>query len=112
MLLFKVSLIGVFFASISFCSYQTHTLNLLISLEAVMLCLLLFSFSISTMFGMSSHLFLVLLTFAACEAALGLSLLVSMLRLRGNDLVTALSSLSFFAQNTTDKSCWEFIKSS
>lgn len=97
MLLFKVSLIGILFASIRFCSYQTHTLNLLIRLEAVMLCLLLFSYSISVILGVRSHLFLILLTFAACEAALGLSLLIRILRLRGNDLVVALSSLRFFA---------------
>ena len=105
MVLLKISLIGVLFASIRFCSFQTHTLNLLIRLEAVILCLLLFSYSVFVMSGISSHLFLVLLTFAACEAALGLSLLVRILRVRGNDLVTSLSSLRFFAQNTTNKSC-------
>ena len=110
MLLFKISVLGALFAAIRFSSYQNHTLNLLISLEALMLSLLLFTYSVFMLLGTSAHLFLVLLTFAACEAALGLSLLVSILRIRGNDSIISLRSMIFFAQNTSNKSCRKSFK--
>nr|AUJ21242.1 NADH dehydrogenase subunit 4L [Hypselodoris bullocki] len=72
-----------------------HILTLLISLEALMLSLLVFLFSFSMLFSSSFHVFLILLTFAACEAAMGLALLVSILRIRGNDYVMSLSTLNF-----------------
>nr|YP_009628531.1 NADH dehydrogenase subunit 4L [Bullacta caurina]QBX88145.1 NADH dehydrogenase subunit 4L [Bullacta caurina] len=93
----KLSLMGIGFASLSFALYQTHVLSLLISLEALMLSLLFFTFSFLSCYTVSLFWFLVVLTFAACEAALGLSLLVSMLRLRGNDYITTMSSNMFFA---------------
>ena len=69
---------------------REHTLRVLISLEAMILSLLVLLYSLS-----SQYLLLVLLTFAACEAALGLSLLVSILRVRGSDRVGVLSSNQF-----------------
>nr|ABJ55887.1 NADH dehydrogenase subunit 4L [Smaragdinella calyculata] len=93
----KLSLFGIFFACMSFFLLQTHVLSLLISLEALMLSLLFFLFSYMSMYSTNLFWFLVLLTLAACEAALGLSLLVSMLRLRGNDYISTMSSNIFFA---------------
>nr|YP_009378963.1 NADH dehydrogenase subunit 4L [Nembrotha kubaryana]ARI43837.1 NADH dehydrogenase subunit 4L [Nembrotha kubaryana] len=83
---------------VSFFSYaklNMHILMVLISLEALMLSLLMFLISFSFMYSSGFHLFLILLTFAACEAALGLALLVSLLRVRGNDYVLSFSSLNF-----------------
>nr|YP_009271539.1 NADH dehydrogenase subunit 4L [Hypselodoris festiva]ANX10019.1 NADH dehydrogenase subunit 4L [Hypselodoris festiva] len=91
----KASWIGVTVSFFSFSSLNSHILALLISLEALMLSLLVFLFSFSMLFGSSFHIFLILLTFAACEAALGLGLLVSLLRVRGNDYVMSLSTLNF-----------------
>ena len=63
-----------------------------------MLRLLLYMFGYSAEVSQDSlFLFLVLLTFAACEAALGLSLLVRILRLRGNDLTKTILRNIFFA---------------
>nr|YP_010239427.1 NADH dehydrogenase subunit 4L [Haloa japonica]QTF74797.1 NADH dehydrogenase subunit 4L [Haloa japonica] len=84
------------FSTLSFVLMQSHILSLLISLEALMLSLLLFLFGFTSNYSSGLFWFLVLLTLAACEAALGLSLLVSMLRLRGNDFINTLSSNIFF----------------
>nr|YP_010429299.1 NADH dehydrogenase subunit 4L [Goniobranchus leopardus]USQ67478.1 NADH dehydrogenase subunit 4L [Goniobranchus leopardus] len=95
MFLMKISWLGIGVSFFTFSKLNTHILILLISLEALMLSLLVFLLSFSFLYGTSFHLFLVLLTFAACEAALGLALLVSILRLRGNDYVMSFSSLNF-----------------
>lgn len=69
-----------------------HLLIILLLLEGVMLGL--FSF---LLFGVGSFVFsnfywsLVLISFGACEAAVGLSLLVSLIRTHGNDFVSALT---------------------
>lgn len=68
-----------------------HLLMILLLLEAVMLGL--FSF---LLFGLGAglsnlYLCLVLVSFGACEAAVGLSLLVSLIRTHGNDFVSTLS---------------------
>nr|YP_010970187.1 NADH dehydrogenase subunit 4L [Phyllidiopsis xishaensis]WNR50776.1 NADH dehydrogenase subunit 4L [Phyllidiopsis xishaensis] len=93
----KVSWVGVLTSFFTFTKLNMHILILLISLEALMLSLLIFLFSFCMIYKNSYSMFLVLLTFAACEAALGLSLLVSILRLRGNDLVTSFDSMKFYA---------------
>nr|YP_010429312.1 NADH dehydrogenase subunit 4L [Glossodoris acosti]USQ67491.1 NADH dehydrogenase subunit 4L [Glossodoris acosti] len=91
----KISWFGMGVAFFSFSKLNMHILILLISLETLMLSLLMFLLSFCFLSGSSFHLFLILLTFAACEAALGLALLVSILRLRGNDYVMSFSSLNF-----------------
>nr|AJJ48406.1 NADH dehydrogenase subunit 4L [Radix sp. MOTU5] len=68
-----------------------------------MLSLIMFSFCSNLIFS-SSFLMLILLTFAACEAALGLSILVSFLRVRGNNFLGSMTSTNWFAKNT---SCWK-----
>ena len=80
---------------LAFYSFQAHTLNLLLSLEAIILSLLVIVYTYNCFVGTLSQCFLILLTFAACEAALGLSLLVRILRLWGNDYVNCLGSIKF-----------------
>ena len=91
---------------LAFCLYQVHTLNILLSLEAIILSLLVILFTYNSFRGSPTHSFLVLLTFAACEAALGLSLLVSILRLWGNDYVSSLGSIKFYCINFVKKILW------
>nr|YP_010970174.1 NADH dehydrogenase subunit 4L [Phyllidiella zeylanica]WNR50750.1 NADH dehydrogenase subunit 4L [Phyllidiella zeylanica]WNR50763.1 NADH dehydrogenase subunit 4L [Phyllidiella zeylanica] len=93
----KISWVGVITAFFTFTKLNSHILILLISLEALMLSLLAFVFAFCLVYKISYSMFLVLLTFAACEAALGLSLLVSILRLRGNDFSTSFNSMKFYA---------------
>nr|YP_009350097.1 NADH dehydrogenase subunit 4L [Homoiodoris japonica]AKK32259.1 NADH dehydrogenase subunit 4L [Homoiodoris japonica] len=97
MLLLKISSLGILSSFFAFAKLNVHVLILLISLEALMLSLLTFMLGFSFSYSSGFHLFMILLTFAACEAAMGLSLLVSLLRLRGNDYVTSFSSMNFYA---------------
>nr|YP_010574489.1 NADH dehydrogenase subunit 4L [Onchidium reevesii]ADZ61658.1 NADH dehydrogenase subunit 4L [Onchidium reevesii]UZH97730.1 NADH dehydrogenase subunit 4L [Onchidium reevesii] len=91
MLVFTSTVLLLFFVW-AFSRQRFHILSLLVSLEAVMLSVLVFFYSLSLLYSFTSHLFLMLLVFAACEAAFGLSLLVSLLRLRGVDLISSMSS--------------------
>nr|QQV69867.1 NADH dehydrogenase subunit 4L [Opisthoteuthis sp. JN-2021] len=68
-----------------------HVLNMLLSFELMMLGVLMsFMFSWGVM-GADYFLVMVLVVFSVCEASLGLSLLVSMIRCHGNDYVKMLS---------------------
>lgn len=68
-----------------------HLLIVLILLEAMMLGL--FSYFVFGVLGGISNLYLCLafIRFVACEAAVGLSLLVSLIRTHGNDFVSSLT---------------------
>nr|YP_009509574.1 NADH dehydrogenase subunit 4L [Tubuca capricornis]AUN44991.1 NADH dehydrogenase subunit 4L [Tubuca capricornis] len=69
----------------SFISYHKHLLNSLLSLEFMMLGIFwLLSISMS-MVGSEVYIGLFFLTLAVCEGALGLSLLVLIVRSHGND---------------------------
>nr|YP_009537150.1 NADH dehydrogenase subunit 4L [Octopus cyanea]ATP74753.1 NADH dehydrogenase subunit 4L [Octopus cyanea]ATP74766.1 NADH dehydrogenase subunit 4L [Octopus cyanea] len=68
-----------------------HILNILLGFEVLTLSVLyLFFFSLG-MFSLNLYLVIVLVVFSVCEATLGLSLLVSFIRLHGNDYVSSLS---------------------
>jgi len=81
----------IFRAYISLFLERGHLLLVLLLLEAVMLGL--FSYLIFGLFAGLRNLYLclVLIRFGACEAAVGLSLLVSLIRSHGNDFVSSLS---------------------
>nr|YP_009114940.1 NADH dehydrogenase subunit 4L [Acroneuria hainana]AIX03645.1 NADH dehydrogenase subunit 4L [Acroneuria hainana] len=76
-----------------FTSKRKHLLLTLLSLEFMVLSLFLFLFMLLN--GMDYELFfsMVFLTFAVCEGALGLSILVSMIRTHGNDYFQTFSVL-------------------
>nr|YP_010454146.1 NADH dehydrogenase subunit 4L [Euprymna pardalota]QXJ42162.1 NADH dehydrogenase subunit 4L [Euprymna pardalota] len=68
-----------------------HVLNMMLSFEIMMLGIIFF-FLLS--WGMHSNdysLMMVIVVFGVCEASLGLSLLVSMVRVHGNDYVKSLN---------------------
>nr|YP_010944834.1 NADH dehydrogenase subunit 4L [Abraliopsis morisii]WMC20986.1 NADH dehydrogenase subunit 4L [Abraliopsis morisii] len=68
-----------------------HILNILLSFEILMLGII-FSFLLS--WGLQSNdysIMMVIVVFGVCEASLGLSLLVSLIRVHGNDYVSSLS---------------------
>nr|YP_010610689.1 NADH dehydrogenase subunit 4L [Opisthoteuthis massyae]WAP91457.1 NADH dehydrogenase subunit 4L [Opisthoteuthis massyae]WAP91483.1 NADH dehydrogenase subunit 4L [Opisthoteuthis massyae] len=68
-----------------------HVLNVLLSFEIMSLGMLMsFMFSWGIM-SMDYFLIMVLVVFSVCEASLGLSLLVSMIRCHGNDYVKMLN---------------------
>nr|YP_010946371.1 NADH dehydrogenase subunit 4L [Balta hwangorum]YP_010946436.1 NADH dehydrogenase subunit 4L [Balta dissecta]WGO57089.1 NADH dehydrogenase subunit 4L [Balta hwangorum]WGO57154.1 NADH dehydrogenase subunit 4L [Balta dissecta] len=76
-----------------FCSSRKHLLIVLLSLEFIVLIIyIIFYYYLFIVF---SELFVVavFLTFSVCEGALGLSILVSMIRSFGNDYLYSYSML-------------------
>nr|YP_009483984.1 NADH dehydrogenase subunit 4L [Pomacea bridgesi]YP_009563674.1 NADH dehydrogenase subunit 4L [Pomacea diffusa]ART65947.1 NADH dehydrogenase subunit 4L [Pomacea bridgesi]QAX27153.1 NADH dehydrogenase subunit 4L [Pomacea diffusa] len=90
--LFFVTLIGVWIGFISLMLQFKHLLNLLLSLEVIIMNIFIFIYSSSIMIGFSGFSALILITMSACEASLGLSILVSMVQSHGNDYVSSFSS--------------------
>nr|QXF29940.1 NADH dehydrogenase subunit 4L [Chloeia pocicola] len=89
-----ISHLSVLIATLSaitcFCWQQKHLLMALLSLEAIILSLTLFTILI-TFYNNEQFFSLIILTFGACEASLGLALLVLMLRSTGSDMVNTLT---------------------
>uniref|UniRef100_A0AAU7YR28 NADH-ubiquinone oxidoreductase chain 4L n=1 Tax=Potamanthus sp. 02WZ10 TaxID=3126548 RepID=A0AAU7YR28_9INSE len=90
-LLFLSSLVGM--GLFVFISKRKHLLATLLSLEFIVLSLYLFLFSYLLNLGSELYFSMVFLTFAVCEGALGLSILVSMIRTHGNDYFQSFSIL-------------------
>lgn len=68
-----------------------HILNILLSFEILILGII-FSFLLSWgLFRNDYRIIIVVVVFGVCEARLGLSLLVSLIRVHGNDYVRSLS---------------------
>nr|QXJ42136.1 NADH dehydrogenase subunit 4L [Sepiolinae sp. GS-2021] len=68
-----------------------HILNMMLSFEIMMLGVI-FLFLLSLGFYSNDYsLMMVIVVFGVCEASLGLSLLVSMVRVHGNDYVKSLN---------------------
>nr|BDL61410.1 NADH dehydrogenase subunit 4l [Deiratonotus japonicus] len=87
------SLIMIFCGLWSFVSYHKHLLNSLLSLEFMMLGIFwLLSLQMSSV-GSEVYLSLFFLTLVVCEGALGLSLLVLIVRSHGNDYFKSFSVL-------------------
>nr|YP_009443395.1 NADH dehydrogenase subunit 4L [Amphioctopus marginatus]ATR80179.1 NADH dehydrogenase subunit 4L [Amphioctopus marginatus] len=68
-----------------------HILNVLLGFEVLTLSVIsMFFFSLG-MINSDFYLLVVVVVFGVCEATLGLALLVSFIRLHGNDYVSSLS---------------------
>nr|BBA10085.1 NADH dehydrogenase subunit 4L [Zaptyx pinto] len=67
---------------------SSHFLTSLLVLESMVLSLLLFSlaFSYPIIEGLSIYVFI--LTLSVCEAALGLTILISLVKLKSNDMIS------------------------
>nr|YP_002213686.1 NADH dehydrogenase subunit 4L [Gampsocleis gratiosa]ACA61242.1 NADH dehydrogenase subunit 4L [Gampsocleis gratiosa] len=76
-----------------FCSKRKHLLSMLLSLEFIVLSLFVLLFMFLNFFDYELYLSMVFLTFSVCEGALGLSVLVSMIRTHGNDFLQTFSIL-------------------
>nr|UZC53698.1 NADH dehydrogenase subunit 4L [Ultragryllacris pulchra rubricapitis] len=68
-----------------FCSKRKHLLAVLLSLEYMVLIMFMLLFLYLNMFNYELFFSMVFLVFSVCEGALGLSILVSMIRTHGND---------------------------
>nr|YP_010241334.1 NADH dehydrogenase subunit 4L [Lucilia shenyangensis]QTH79297.1 NADH dehydrogenase subunit 4L [Lucilia shenyangensis] len=74
-------IMGVF----TFVFNRKHLLSMLLSLEYIVLSLFLLLFIYLNMLNYENFFSMMFLTFSVCEGALGLSILVSMIRTHGND---------------------------
>nr|ASM82809.1 NADH dehydrogenase subunit 4L [Neoperla sp. FS-2017] len=76
-----------------FASKRKHLLLTLLSLEFIVLSLFMFLFMYLNLMFYELFFSMVFLTFSVCEGALGLSILVSMIRTHGSDYFQAFSVL-------------------
>lgn len=74
-------IIGVF----TFVSNRKHLLSILLRLEYIVLSLFLLLFIYLNILNYENFFSIIFLTFRVCEGALGLSILVSIIRTHGND---------------------------
>nr|5LC5_K Chain K, NADH-ubiquinone oxidoreductase chain 4L [Bos taurus] len=88
MMAFTVSLVGLLM-------YRSHLMSSLLCLEGMMLSLFVMAALtiLNSHFTLASMMPIILLVFAACEAALGLSLLVMVSNTYGTDYVQNLNLL-------------------
>nr|AXS65161.1 NADH dehydrogenase subunit 4L [Coleoptera sp. 9 KM-2017] len=78
---------------VSFSLKRKHLLLMLLSLEFIVLSLYINMFTYMMMNCYDFFFIMIFLTFCVCEGALGLSMLISMVRVHGNDYIMTLSSL-------------------
>lgn len=76
---------------------RVHIISLLLLLESIILILMCFFFFVLIELGADPLMFLLVLTLSACEAALGLSILVRLIRFHGNDQLRSISRSKWFA---------------
>nr|UUF67485.1 NADH dehydrogenase subunit 4L [Statilia sp.] len=76
-----------------FSSKRKHLLITLLSLEFIVLILFIILYNYLMMMSGELYLTMFFLSFAVCEGALGLSILVSMIRTHGNDYFNSFSLL-------------------
>nr|BBA10319.1 NADH dehydrogenase subunit 4L [Synprosphyma sp. RM-2016] len=84
MLFNKIILIIIFFLMLSMVWNSASLLTSLLKLETMLMFMLLFSCLFFTL-NCELYLVLLLLPLSVCEASMGLSILVSFIRLHGND---------------------------
>nr|YP_009925540.1 NADH dehydrogenase subunit 4L [Paratectonatica tigrina]QNH82263.1 NADH dehydrogenase subunit 4L [Paratectonatica tigrina] len=90
--LILISMLGFIMALIALSLQYKHLLSILLSLEAATMNLFMMMFFMSNNISFNGEMSLILITLGACEASLGLSILVSMIRSQGNDYVSSFSS--------------------
>lgn len=80
-----LSLFIFIFGRIIFISNRKHLLIILLSLEFIVLSLFLILFIYLKIYNFEMFFSIIFLTFRVCEGALGLSILVSIIRTHGNN---------------------------
>nr|YP_010692492.1 NADH dehydrogenase subunit 4L [Prioneris thestylis]WBV74645.1 NADH dehydrogenase subunit 4L [Prioneris thestylis] len=74
-----------FMGNMIFVSKHKHLLIVLLSLEFIVLSIYFFMMYYFLMLSYDMYMLMIFLVFSVCEGALGLSILVSMIRTYGND---------------------------
>nr|YP_011002224.1 NADH dehydrogenase subunit 4L [Picromerus viridipunctatus]WPO01485.1 NADH dehydrogenase subunit 4L [Picromerus viridipunctatus] len=95
MFLEYILLLNLFSGIIVFCSTRKHLLLSLLSLEYMVLSVFFSLFLVMYNYGYELYFTLLFLVFTVCEGALGLSILVSLVRNQGNDYLSSMSILSW-----------------
>nr|YP_010853107.1 NADH dehydrogenase subunit 4L [Margaritifera laevis]WGM81325.1 NADH dehydrogenase subunit 4L [Margaritifera laevis] len=93
--LLGVGVIGAMLGCICLVSQRKSLFGVLLSMEVFTLGIYTIIFSVFWIQGELGSLCLIFLTFGVCEAALGLSVLVSLVRGVGSDYVSGLTSGHF-----------------
>nr|APH08645.1 NADH dehydrogenase subunit 4L [Conus hybridus]ARK18613.1 NADH dehydrogenase subunit 4L [Conus guanche]ARK18641.1 NADH dehydrogenase subunit 4L [Conus unifasciatus]ARK18665.1 NADH dehydrogenase subunit 4L [Varioconus guinaicus]ARK18691.1 NADH dehydrogenase subunit 4L [Conus cf. echinophilus RZ-2017]ARK18701.1 NADH dehydrogenase subunit 4L [Conus bruguieri]ARK18730.1 NADH dehydrogenase subunit 4L [Varioconus mercator]ATZ70936.1 NADH dehydrogenase subunit 4L [Conus fernandesi]QLH57007.1 NAD len=86
-----LSIFGVLVSLLTLSLQYKHLLSILLSLEAVTMSLFVLMFSMSSNITLMGETSLILITLGACEASLGLAILVAIIRAEGNDYVSSFS---------------------
>jgi NADH-ubiquinone oxidoreductase chain 4L len=87
--IFYIYIIGI----ISFVSRRKHLLSTLLRLEFIVLCLFFILIYFLNIIIFEVYFSIIFLTFRVCEGALGVSILVSIIRTHGNDYFNSFSIL-------------------
>lgn len=87
------SLLIFFSGLISFSLNRKHLLLILLRLEFVVLALFFLVIFVLNLFGREVYFSIIFISFAVCEGALGLSILVSIVRSHGGDNFNSFSVL-------------------
>nr|AML25817.1 NADH dehydrogenase subunit 4L [Scolytinae sp. BMNH 1274288] len=89
-----ISFIVLFFSGmISYILSNKHFLLMLISLESMVLSIYMLMFFYFTQFGSESFVNMIYLSMSVCEGALGLTLLVVLIRTHGMDMISVFDNL-------------------
>nr|YP_010890218.1 NADH dehydrogenase subunit 4L [Conus virgo]WJJ70315.1 NADH dehydrogenase subunit 4L [Conus virgo] len=86
-----LSVFGVLISMLTLSLQYKHLLSILLSLEAMTMSLFVLMFSMSSNISLMGETSLILITLGACEASLGLAILVAIIRAEGNDYVSSFS---------------------
>nr|YP_009693806.1 NADH dehydrogenase subunit 4L [Panorpa debilis]QEI03732.1 NADH dehydrogenase subunit 4L [Panorpa debilis] len=94
MMMYMLMSIMMFISGILvFSSKRKHLLITLLSLEFIVLSLFFIMFMFLNLYNYETYFSMMFLVFSVCEGALGLSILVSMIRTHGNDFFQSFSIL-------------------
>nr|AVG72774.1 NADH dehydrogenase subunit 4L [Saturnia boisduvalii] len=87
MILYNLMVIFIMFiiGNLIFVSKNKHLLIVLLSLEFIVLSIFFLLLLLLSFIEYDMYMLMVFLVFSVCEGALGLSILVSMIRTHGND---------------------------
>nr|YP_010265753.1 NADH dehydrogenase subunit 4L [Stibochiona nicea]UIS00460.1 NADH dehydrogenase subunit 4L [Stibochiona nicea]WGL40158.1 NADH dehydrogenase subunit 4L [Stibochiona nicea]WGN99238.1 NADH dehydrogenase subunit 4L [Stibochiona nicea] len=83
--MYLVIIVMYLFGNMIFVSKRKHLLIVLLSLEFIVLSIFFFMLLYLMMIDYNMYMLMIFLVFSVCEGALGLSILVSMIRTHGND---------------------------
>nr|AHX97795.1 NADH dehydrogenase subunit 4L [Elasmosoma sp. QL-2014] len=92
---YNLTLYFFIFSCLMFSFFFKHLLLILISLEFIMLNTLYMYYLITMKLNINFFLTSIFLTIMICESILGLSILVSMVRLSGNDYLKSMNLMKW-----------------